>query len=175
MDICPPVAILPGQNSTYTRVRETGTTSLLAEGLAFLELSARGSELSEYHLEAAIASIHATAVETGRTDWRAVVSLYDALLAVRPSPVVALNRAIAVGQLEGPARGLDEIGAIRDRGRLAMYPFFEAAQGEFELLRNNATAATTHFRAAMILARNPMERRFFEKRVSFSERGVGPS
>src|SRR5262249_34165882 len=107
-----------------------------------------------------------------RTDWRSVVSLYDTLMAIRPSPVIALNRAIAIGQLEGPCRGLDEIRAIRERNRLTGYPFYEAAQGEFELLRNNHTAASTHFRAAMILARNAMERRFFEQRVSFSEKGV---
>jgi predicted RNA polymerase sigma factor len=159
-------------NSLTEQDRSLWDKSLVTEGLAFLELSARGSELSEYHVEAAIASIHATAVETGSTDWRSVVSLYDTLMAVRPSPVIALNRAIAIGQLEGPRRGMDEIRAIRDSDRLAKYPFYEAAQGEFELLRNNHAAASTHFRAAMVLARNAMERRFFKQRVSSSEKGI---
>jgi RNA polymerase sigma factor (sigma-70 family) len=69
---------------------------LIAEGMRFLELSATGSELTEYHVEAAIAAVHACALRTEDTDWKAIVSLYDTLMRIRPSPVVALNRAIAV-------------------------------------------------------------------------------
>jgi RNA polymerase sigma-70 factor (ECF subfamily) len=82
-----------------------------------------------------------------------------------PSPVVALNRAIAVGQQEGPARGLEEIRAIEGGERLAKYPFHAAALGEFELRGGRPQVAREHFRAALALARNPMERRFLEQRV----------
>src|SRR6516162_1412397 len=144
---------------------------LIAEGLKFLELSATGSELTQYHLEAAIASIHACARRTEDTDWKAIVSLYDRLMTVRPSPIVALNRAIAIAQSEGPERGLEEIRSIVDRDRLAAYPFYSAALGELELRRGRHEAAGEHFRAALALARNPMERRFLNRRVHACERG----
>src|SRR6185312_13108183 len=92
------------------------------------------------------------------TDWGEIVALYDALMVVRPSPVVALNRAIAVAQLAGPRRGLDEIEKIAQRDRLLRYPFYSAALGELELRSGHPTVARTHFRNAMALARNAMER-----------------
>ena len=86
-------------------------------------------------------------------------------MTIRPSPVVTLNRAIAVAQHEGLERGLAEIQAIADRDRLATYPFYAAALGELELRRGRHETAREHFRAALALARNPMERRFLEQRV----------
>jgi RNA polymerase sigma-70 factor (ECF subfamily) len=140
--------------------------SLLADGMKLLDLSASGSELTEYHAEAAIASVHACARRAEETDWARIVSLYDTLMTIRPSPVVALNRAIAVGQHEGPQRGLEAICAIVDRDRLAGYPFHFAALGEFELRLGRHEIAREHFRAALALARNPMERHFLERRIS---------
>jgi predicted RNA polymerase sigma factor len=144
---------------------------LVVEGLMLLELSAAGSELSEYHVEAAIASVHARAPRMDDTDWEKVVSLYDVLMTIRPSPIVALNRAIAIAQNEGPERGLEEIGSITDADRLAKYPFYPAAFGELELRRGRHETAREHFGAALVLARNPMERRFFDQRVSACEQG----
>jgi RNA polymerase sigma-70 factor (ECF subfamily) len=140
--------------------------ALVTEGQRLLEQSATGDQISEYHLEAAIAWVHATASGITDTDWRRIVTLYDQLMRIRPSPVVALNRAIALAQQEGPDRGLTEIRAIADRDRLADYPFYAAAQGELELRRGRADAAREHFRTALDLARNPTERRFFEQRVT---------
>ncbi len=91
-------------------------------------------------------------------------------MTIRPSPVVALNRAIAVAQNEGPERGLEEIRSITDRDRLAAYPFYPAALGELELRRGRHETAREHFRAAIALARNPMERRFLDRRVGTRER-----
>jgi RNA polymerase sigma factor (sigma-70 family) len=139
---------------------------LMGEGLALLELSAAGSVLSEYHLEAAIAAAHARALRAEDTDWAGIVCLYDRLLALHPSPVVALNRAIAVAQREGPERGLAEIEGIAGRERLAKYPFYPAALAELELRRGRLGAARAHFRAAIVLGRNPMERRFLEHRLA---------
>lgn len=130
-----------------------------------LELSAKGSSLSEYHLEAAIASIHATAPSTEETNWDEIVSLYDTLLKLRPSPVVELNRAIALGQRLGPERGLEALRAIADWERLGKYPFYQAAFGEFELLCGRLMAAREHFSIARSLSRNRMEREFFSGRV----------
>lgn len=139
---------------------------LVAEGQHLLEQAATGSELTEFHVEAAIAWVHATARCTEETNWKAIVSLYDQLMAIRPSPVVALNRAIAVAQRDGPEHGLAEIRQIADRDRLAAYPFYEAAQGELELRCGHHHSAREHFQTALTLARNPSERRFFEQRVS---------
>src|SRR5262249_30671199 len=139
--------------------------ALIDRGLALLERSAAGEELTPYHIEAAIAATHASATSVEATDWAAIVSLYDRLMAVAPSPVVALNRAVAVGERDGPERGLEEIEAIRDRDRLARYPFYPAALGELELRRGNAAAAREHFRAALGIARNETERRFVQKRI----------
>jgi RNA polymerase sigma-70 factor (ECF subfamily) len=142
---------------------------LVDEGLKLVELSATGSELTEYHVEAAIASVHATAPRTEDTDWGTIVALYDTLMTIHPSPIVALNRAIAVAQREGLERGLAEIRAIEDRSRLSTYPFYAAALGELEFRRGRHEAAREHFRAALALARSPMERRFLEQRVSACE------
>src|SRR5262249_34488879 len=99
------------------------------------------------------------------TDWGAIVGLYDRLLALEPSPVVALNRAIAVGQRDGAERGLEELRAIPGRDRLARYPFYPAAIGELELRLGRRDAALRCFRDALGLARNDTERRFLERRI----------
>jgi RNA polymerase sigma factor (sigma-70 family) len=140
---------------------------LIFEGLKFLELSATGSELSEYHVEAAIASVHARAPSLEATQWAEIISLYDALMSIRPSPIVALNRAIAIGQLEGSDRAITEIHNIPDSERLIAYPFYFAALGEFELRRGKPDSAEGQFRAAAALARNPMERELLERRIKF--------
>jgi RNA polymerase sigma factor (sigma-70 family) len=157
-------------SSLFDQDRSRWDQELVVEGLKLLELSATGSELTEYHVEAAIASVHARALRAENTDWETIVSLYDTLMTIRPSPIVALNRAIAVAQKEGPERGLQEIGSITDRDRLAAYPFYSAALGELELRRGRHETAREHFRAARALARNSMERQFLDQRVSACER-----
>jgi len=139
---------------------------LAARGLHFLEQSAAGCELSAYHLEAAIAAVHFSARTLADTDWPAIVSLYDRLLGLAPSPVVALNRAIAIGQRDGAERGLAALRAIVDRDRLSAYPFYPAALAEFELRRGNHAAARRLFDTAHGLARNDAERRFLARRIA---------
>lgn len=146
--------------------RASWDRNLIAKGVKFLELSATGAEITEYHIEAAIASIHSNAASMAKTDWRSIVALYDLLMAQHPSPIVALNRAIAVAQCESAERGLEEIAAISDRARLAEYPFYFAAQGELELSRGSSVEARKHFQAALALARNPMERHYYEQRLA---------
>jgi RNA polymerase sigma factor (sigma-70 family) len=138
---------------------------LVAQGLALLERSAAGCELTAYHIEAAIAAAHVSAPAASETDWGLIVSLYDRLMTIAPSPVVALNRAIAIGQRDGAERGIEELRDIGDRERLSSYPFYPAAMGELELRRGNRDAARQHFSAALALARNPTEHRFLEKRI----------
>jgi predicted RNA polymerase sigma factor len=152
-------------SALFDQDRSLWDRQLIAEGHMLLARSASGCELTGYHIEAAIASMHALARRAEGTDWAAIVSLYDALMTLRPSPVVALNRAIAIAQHQGPERGLEQIGAIADSARLAAFPFYAAALGELELRCGRREAACRHFRAARALARNPMERRFFDRRV----------
>lgn len=146
---------------------------LLAEGLALLERSATGAEVTAYHIEAAIAAAHANAGTFEDTDWTEIVSLYDRLLELSPSPVVALNRAIAIGERDGPARGLEVLLGIAEHDRLARYPFYPAAIAELELRLGNRKGARDHFQAALALARNPTERRFLQKRLLGLDASMG--
>ena len=156
--------------SLFDQDRSRWDVGLVAEGQRLLDLSAAGPVLTEYHVEAAIAWVHTTAHGAGDTDWNTIVSLYDKLLAIRGSPVVALNRAIAIAERDGPQRGLEEIHAMADSGRLVHYPFFHAALGEFELRCGRHETARDHFRRALAVARNSTERQFFEHRISACER-----
>jgi RNA polymerase sigma-70 factor (ECF subfamily) len=157
--------------SLFEQDRSQWDARLIAEGQRHLELSAEGPEVTEYQVESAIAAVHADARRAEDTNWQQIVALYDTLLTIRPSPVVALNRAIAVAQHEGPERGLEEIHAIERVDRLSMYPFYFAALGELELRCGRREAARGHFQSALALARNPMERRFLERRVGACEGG----
>jgi RNA polymerase sigma-70 factor (ECF subfamily) len=112
--------------SLFEQDRSQWDQTLVAEGLRLLDLSATGAELTEYHVEAAIAAVHARAPCAEDTYWREIVSLYDTLRAIRPSPIVELNRAIAIAQCDGPERGIAEIALIADQQRLIGYPFFHA-------------------------------------------------
>ncbi len=156
-------------NSLFEQDRSKWDSKLVAEGQRLLDLSATGPELSECHVEAAIAWTHAIADRTENTDWERIVSLYDRLMTIRSSPVVALNRAIAIAQRDGAERGLEAIQAIPDSDRLATYPFYHAALGEFELRNGRHETAQEHFRTALALARSPMEREFLKKRISACE------
>ncbi|MDE3154870.1 MAG: hypothetical protein KGN76_07185 [Acidobacteriota bacterium] len=137
----------------------------LAEGRRQLALSASGDRLTTYHVEAAIAERHAAATGLDDTDWSVIVDLYTTLLKLRPSPVVALNRAVAIAQRDGPASGLAEIDAIADRDRLLRYPFFFTAIGECQLRLGRRAEARQAFETALRLARNPAERQFLGTRV----------
>jgi len=173
--MCLHAARLPGRldaagdlHSLLDQDRGRWDRELMGEGQRLLDLSASGPELTSYHVEAAIAWIHAQAPSVAETDWGQIVALYDTLLRIQPSPVVALNRAIAVAQHEGAEAGLHALEAIEDRERLARYPFYPAAFGELELRRGRPEAARRHFKDALGLARNPTERRFLQQRMEAS-------
>jgi RNA polymerase sigma-70 factor (ECF subfamily) len=151
--------------SLWEQDRSTWDQELIAEGRQLLEDSAFGEEVTSYHLEASIAAVHDAAPSLAATNWDAIVMLYDQLIRVAPSAVVALNRAIAIAQRDGPDRGIEAIEGIPDRERLERYPFYPAALGEFEQRRGNTAAARAHFERALGLARNHAERRYLEKRL----------
>jgi RNA polymerase sigma-70 factor (ECF subfamily) len=140
--------------------------ALIHEGRRELERAAAGEELTTYHVEAAIAALHAQAACSADTDWSGVIALYDTLRRIEPSPVVALNRAVAIAQRDGPARGLAELAAIEDVGRLEGYPFYFTAAGEFKRRLGRRDEARASFARALALARSPIEKRFLERKIS---------
>jgi len=152
-------------SSLFEQDRSRWDRGLIQHGLALLDRSATGPTITPYHVEAAIAAVHATAPTAEATDWSAIVSLYDRLMTLSGSPVVALNRAIAIAQRDGPEQGLEALRTIADVERLEHYPFYEAALGELERRRGNPAAAKRHFVAAMAAARSPAERRFLDRRA----------
>ena len=154
-----------GLASLEAQDRSRWDQALLAQGLQLLEESAAGDELTVYHLEAAIASVHARAPSFTETCWDAIVPLYDALFRLQPGPIVALNRAVAIAQRDGAERGLQEVHAIVGAERLERYPFFAATLGELELRLGRRAQAELHFREAAGLARNASERAFLERRA----------
>jgi RNA polymerase sigma-70 factor (ECF subfamily) len=138
---------------------------LIAHGFERLERSAAGGEITPYHLEAGIAAHHCVAPDLEHTDWRGIRQLYDKLLELRPSPVVALNRAIAVAQIEGPEAGLQAIDAIADRARLERYLFLPVARGELLRRAGRLDEAEVQLARALRMARNAAEARFIDERL----------
>ena len=134
---------------------------LLRQGLELLRRAASGDAATEYHLQAAIAFMHATAPSLEATDWGAIVEIYDLLLAADPSPIVALNRAMALAQRDGPEAGIAAMQTVASDERLASYPFRAAALGELERRRGHCQEARAHFEEAARLARTEAERAAF--------------
>ena len=137
--------------------------SLIARGLVELVEAAEGSALSEYHLQAGIAAIHCTAPDYHSTDWARILRHYDELNRIRPSPIVALNRAVAVANLQGPQAGLDAIAAIPQRERLESHYLLHAVVGELEWRQQNHGAAAESFRRALQLAHVGPEQHYLSR------------
>ncbi len=145
---------------------------MIARGMFHLAQSAAGGEISVYHLQAGIAACHCTAQDYGSTDWRQILALYDRLVELDGSPVVALNRAIVIANLHGPKAGLDALAAIRDLEALNTYYLLYAVLGEFESRLNHAQAAAGHFRKSLQLAGIKSEQMFLAKRLQACEEKV---
>jgi RNA polymerase sigma-70 factor (ECF subfamily) len=142
----------------------------IAEGIDLVERALEVTRPGPYALQAAIAAAHAGAV-AGDTDWGRVVALYDELLALQPSPVVALNRAVAVSMAAGPEAGLRELNRIDDEGSLRGYHLLHAARGALLRDLGRRDEATRSYRRALELARTASERRFLARRLR--ELGTG--
>ena len=139
--------------------------AMIASGMSHLRESAPGGVVSEYHLQAGIAACHATAKDYQSTDWARILSFYDRLMEFDDSPVIALNRAVAVANVHGPTTGLEAVRAIRDSKKLASYYLFHAVIGELEMRLNNREAAAQEFRKAFELAETKPERALLLKRL----------
>jgi RNA polymerase sigma-70 factor (ECF subfamily) len=138
----------------------------IAEGTRLVRqaLSTRG--FGAYTIQAAIAAVHADAPSAAATDWSEIVGLYDVLLRADASPVIELNRAVAVAMRDGPAAGLVLIDAILDRGDLLDYRLAHAARAELCRRLGRTTDALASFQRALALARQEPERRFLERRIA---------
>ena len=139
--------------------RDRWDRNLIVLGLAHLERSARGAELTVWHLRAEIASLHATAPSAAETDWLRIASIYDHLLDLDPSPVVELARAVAIGRARGAAAGLAALPSIEGS------PYGEAARGVFLSELGRVEEARKHFEKAQRLARTEPERRLMARRL----------
>ena len=126
--------------------------SLIQRGLEELVAAAQGSDLSEYHLQAGIAAIHCTAADYAATDWARILQHYDSLHRLKPSPVIALNRAVAVAHVHGSQAGLDAIAEIPNRERLESLYLLHAVVGELHFRLKEHRAAAESFRRALQLA-----------------------
>lgn len=142
---------------------------LIARGMFHLAQSAAGGEISEYHLQAGIAACHCAARDYASTDWRRILELYDRLVEFDDSPVIALNRAVALAEVRGPQAGIDAINAIRNLQSLESYYLLHAVLGEFEARLDHRRAAAAHFRRSLQLAEIRSEQDFLSARVRACE------
>jgi RNA polymerase sigma-70 factor (ECF subfamily) len=140
--------------------------AMIARGLEELAAASTGNALSAYHLEAAIAACHAVAASYDATDWQRIVGLYDRVLALQPSPIVALQRAIAIGRADGPRAGLRALEQIDGDARLDDDPVLAAAKGELAHQLGDTRAARTAYTRALELAGTEPERRFLEAKLA---------
>ena len=138
----------------------------IAEGVMLLERALAARRAGPYGLQAAIAALHAEAATPADTDWEEIVGLFDVLLRLDPSPVVALNRAAAVAMRDGPATGLRLIDAILARGELGDYHLAHSARGELLRRLGRREEASAAYRRALELVTQAPERRLLEKRLS---------
>jgi len=162
-----------------TRVDESGELILLpdqdraqwdgaeiAEGVTLVREALRRRPPGRFALQAAIAAVHAEAPSWNGTDWAEIVALYDVLLELYPSPVVALNRAVAVGFARGVEAGLTELEALAAEPQLATYGYLAAARADFLRRVDRIAEARTAYEEALVLTSNEVERRFLERRLA---------
>jgi RNA polymerase sigma-70 factor, ECF subfamily len=145
--------------------RATWDRRLIAEGLRSLDRAAQGDEESRYHLEAGIAACHAVASSYADTDWAGILALYDALLAMTASPVVALNRAIALSRVAGPRAGIDALTAVEHHPALAHYHLLPSVLAELWREAGDPARARRYLDAALACAMSGPERRFLTGRI----------
>jgi RNA polymerase sigma-70 factor (ECF subfamily) len=138
----------------------------IAEGSALVERALASGRFGPYALQAAIAGVHADAASADATDWQEITGLYDVLFGINPSPVVELNRAVAVAMRDGPAAGLTLIEAILARGDLRDYHLAHAARADLCRRLGKTAQARASYQKAIKLARQEPERRFLERRLA---------
>ena len=146
------------------------------EGLALVELALSLHTPGAYQIQAAIGALHAQAATPAETDWPQIAALYAELAKMIPSPIVLLNRAVAIGMSEGPDRGLMLMDSLGVSGALSEYYLLHAARADLLRRSNRREAAAEAYRRALALATNETERRFLQRRLrELSESGFSPT
>ncbi len=154
------LVLLPDQD------RSLWDRALITEGSALVDVAFRHGQPGPYVLQAAIAALHATAPTAAETDWTEIAALYDLLLQHTPTPVVALNRAVAVAERDGAEAGLTLVDALLADGRLEDYPLAHSARAEFLRRLGRDADARRAFERALALTNQEPERRFLAARIS---------
>jgi RNA polymerase sigma-70 factor (ECF subfamily) len=137
----------------------------IAEGVAFVEKALESRRFGSYTLQAAIAAVHAEAETAAATDWRQIVALYNHLLRIQPSPVVQLNRAVAIAMRDGPEAGLKHIDAILEHGELANYYLAHSARADLYRRLGRPGEARLAYEKALALTQQEPERQFLRERI----------
>jgi RNA polymerase sigma-70 factor, ECF subfamily len=137
----------------------------IAEGVALVEKALSSRRFGPYTLQAAIAAVHAEAESTAATDWRQIVALYNQLLRIQPSPVVHLNRAVAIAMRDGPEAGLTHIDALLEHGELANYYLAHSARAELYRRLGRTAEARFSYEKALGLTQQEPERQFLQARI----------
>ncbi len=137
----------------------------IAEGLALVERALKSHRFGSYTLQAAIAAVHAEAESAAGTDWRQIVALYNRLVRIQPSPVVELNRAVAIAMRDGPEVGLALIDAVLAHGELANYYLAHSARADMCRRLGRTAEARSSYEKALALAQQEPERKFLEERL----------
>jgi RNA polymerase sigma-70 factor (ECF subfamily) len=138
---------------------------LIAEGLALVKRALSSRRYGPYTLQAAIAAVHAEASSAIETDWAQIVELYELLMRMNPSPIVELNRAVAVAMFAGPSAGLKLIDAILERGDLVEYHLIHATRAELCRRLGRTAEARASYEKALALVQQEPERRFLERKL----------
>ena len=141
-------------------------TDAIDEGCDLLEAALRRGRAGPYQVQAAVAACHATAADAGATDWVEIAALYGELARMVPSPVVELNRAVAVAMVDGPEAGLSIVAALEASGALAGYHLLHATRADLLRRLNRGTEAAAAYRDALELATSGAERRYLERRLA---------
>ncbi|MFZ0899320.1 MAG: RNA polymerase sigma factor [Candidatus Sulfotelmatobacter sp.] len=137
----------------------------IAEGVALLEKALKSRRFGSYTLQAAIAAVHAEAESVAATDWRQIVALYDRLVRIQPSPVVQLNRAVAIAMRDGPEAGLAHIDAVLEHGELANYYLAHSARADMYRRLGRTAEARASYEKALALTQQEPERQFLQERI----------
>jgi len=137
----------------------------IAEGVALLEKALKSRRFGAYTLQAAIAAVHAEAASVAVTDWRQIVALYDQLVRIQPSPVVQLNRAVAIAMRDGPEAGLTHIEAVLEQGELANYYLAHSARADMYRRLGRKAEARSSYEKALALTQQEPERQFLQERI----------
>lgn len=138
---------------------------LIQQGISYLEIASVSQEITSYHLEAAIAYEHCMAPSYAETNWARILQLYDWLYQSQPDPLVALNRAIALAEVQGPAEALKELSKLKNKEALKSYTIYSATLGELHLRMGNKPVARRYFEEALAITHAVGEKRFLQQKI----------